>query len=81
MEGSEPNPGNTSWSSQMPDSDVGVRRLTPLECERIQGFPDRWTDVDEQADQHRYRQMGNAVPVPVVEWIAHRIVAVEAGRW
>ena len=41
----------------------GVRRLTPTECERLQGFPDGWTDG--QADSHRYKQMGNAVTVNV----------------
>jgi DNA (cytosine-5)-methyltransferase 1 len=50
-----------------------VRRLTPVECERLQGFPDNWTDG--QADSNRYKQMGNAVAVPVVEWIISRMVA------
>jgi site-specific DNA-cytosine methylase len=49
-----------------------VRRLTPVECERLQGFPDNWTD--NQADSNRYKQMGNAVAVPVVEWIVNRMV-------
>lgn len=49
-----------------------VRRLTPIECERLQGFPDNWTDG--QADSHRYKQMGNAVAVPVVQWIINRLV-------
>jgi DNA (cytosine-5)-methyltransferase 1 len=49
-----------------------VRRLTPTECERLQGFPDGWTDG--QADSHRYKQMGNAVAVPVVDWIIEGIV-------
>jgi site-specific DNA-cytosine methylase len=48
-----------------------VRRLTPLECERLQGFPDGWTEG--HADSHRYRMLGNAVAVPVVEWILRRI--------
>ena len=48
-----------------------VRRLTPTECERLQGFPDGWTDG--QADSHRYKQMGNAVAVPVVQWIIDRM--------
>lgn len=52
----------------------GVRRLTPLECERLQGFPDGWTDG--QPDSARYRQLGNAVAVPVARWIGQRIVAV-----
>ena len=49
-----------------------VRRLTPVECERLQGFPDNWTDG--QADSNRYKQMGNAVAVPVVQWIIDRMV-------
>ena len=49
----------------------GVRRLTPLECERLQGFPDGWTEG--QSDSQRYKQMGNAVAVPVVEWIIQGI--------
>jgi len=54
---------------------VGVRRLTPTECERLQGFPDGWTDG--QSDTQRYKQLGNAVAVPVVEWIGRRIKAVD----
>ena len=49
-----------------------VRRLTPIECERLQGFPDNWTD--DQADTNRYKQMGNAVAVPVVDYIIKRLV-------
>ena len=52
-----------------------VRRLTPTECERLQGFPAGWTDG--QADSHRYKQMGNAVAVPVVEWIVARLVGID----
>ena len=61
-----------------------VRRLTPTECERLQGFPDGWTSqrydfkknvVVDQADSSRYKQMGNAVAVPVVEWIISRLLA------
>ena len=52
-----------------------VRRLTPMECERLQGFPDDWTDG--QADSNRYKQCGNAVAVPVVEWIIKRMVGNE----
>ena len=52
-----------------------VRRLTPIECERLQGFPDNWTDG--QADSSRYKQMGNAVAVPVVNWIISRMVENE----
>ena len=48
-----------------------VRRLTPVECERLQGFPDEWTAG--QSDSSRYKQMGNAVAVPVVEWLISNI--------
>ena len=54
---------------------VGVRRLTPTECERLQGFPDGWTA--SQSDTQRYKQMGNAVTVNVIEWIGKRIVDVD----
>lgn len=49
-----------------------VRRLTPRECERLQGFPDDWTAG--VTDSSRYKMMGNAVTVPVVEWIVQRMV-------
>ena len=49
-----------------------IRRLTPMECERLQGFPDGWTEG--QADTHRYKQMGNAVAVPVVSWLVNRLM-------
>ena len=48
-----------------------VRRLTPIECERLQGFPDNWTEGE--SDTQRYKQIGNAVTVNVAEWIAKRI--------
>jgi site-specific DNA-cytosine methylase len=54
-------------------SDTSVRRLTPTECERLQGFPDGWTEG--QSDTHRYKQMGNAVAVPVVEWLIEGLVS------
>ena len=53
-------------------NDSIVRRLTPKECERLQGFPDNWTAT--QTDSTRYKMMGNAVTVPVVEWIINRMV-------
>ena len=50
---------------------LGVRRLTPTECERLQGFPDGWTEG--HADSHRYRMLGNAVAVPCAAWIGSRL--------
>lgn len=54
---------------------VGIRRLTPLECERLQGFPDGWTGLEGMSDTHRYRMLGNAVAVPCAAWIAGRMAA------
>lgn len=54
-------------------ADVVVRRLIPLECERLMGFPDTYTDVDGMSDTARYRALGNSWPVPVVRWIGLRI--------
>lgn len=56
----------------------GVRRLTPLECERLQGFPDGWTNIPGASDASRYRSIGNAVAVPVIEWIARRLLRGQA---
>lgn len=64
--------GGSSRGNWMTDF-AQVRRLTPLECERLQGFPDGWTDIPGNSDTQRYRQLGNAVAVPVVEWIMQRI--------
>ena len=46
-----------------------VRRLTPLECERLQGFPDGWTDIPGASDSARYRALGNSVAIPCVEYV------------
>lgn len=61
-----------------------VRRLTPLECERLQGFPDGWTDIGEwtdskgklhkEADSPRYKALGNSIALPFWEWMAARMV-------
>jgi DNA (cytosine-5)-methyltransferase 1 len=60
---------------------TAVRRLTPIECERLQGFPDNYTDIrlnDKQTpDGPRYKAMGNSMAVPVMRWIGERINMVE----
>lgn len=58
---------------------AGVRRLTPTECERLQGAPDGHTAANGQSDSARYRQLGNAVCRNVAEWLGRRIVAVDKG--
>jgi DNA (cytosine-5)-methyltransferase 1 len=61
---------------------LGVRRLTPRECERLQGFPDDYTLVPHRgkpaADGPRYKALGNSMAVPVMRWIGERIAEVEA---
>ena len=52
-----------------------IRRLTPLECERLQGFPDGWTDIPGASDSARYKALGNSVAIPCVEFIMSRIAA------
>lgn len=61
---------------------VGVRRLTPRECERLQGFPDDWTLIETKpgklaADGPRYKALGNSMAVPVMHWIGKRIAKVD----
>jgi DNA (cytosine-5)-methyltransferase 1 len=61
---------------------MAVRRLTPRECERLQGFPDDYTLVEYHgkpaADGPRYKALGNSMAVPVMRWIGERIAAVDA---
>ena len=52
-----------------------IRRLTPLECERLQGFPDGWTDIPNASNSARYKALGNSVAIPCVEFIMSRIAA------
>lgn len=65
----------------------GVRRLTPTECERLQGFPDGWTAIpwgkkpaEACPDGPRYKGLGNSMAVPVMEWIGERIEAVRVAE-
>ena len=63
------------------NSGMKVRRLTPIECERLQGFPDGWTDVNYKGkpcgDGHRYKALGNSMAVNCMRWIGRRIELVE----
>lgn len=54
-----------------------IRRLTPLECERLQGYPDGWTALPGASDSARYRALGNSVAIPCVEYIMRGIALVE----
>jgi DNA (cytosine-5)-methyltransferase 1 len=72
---------NTSGPKVM--QSMAVRRLTPVECERLQGFPDNYTNIpwrksSESPDGPRYKALGNSMAVPVMAWIGRRIQQVEA---
>jgi len=86
--GSETDPSYTLQAAHShavyESSDSAVRRLTPTECERLQGFPDNYTKIawrgkilDDCPDGPRYKAMGNSMAVPVMRWIGERINAVE----
>ena len=63
----------TDLVCQQADSRRLIRRLTPLECERLQGFPDGWTALSDASDSARYRALGNSVAIPCVEFIMRGI--------
>lgn len=75
------------WGGELMDSiNTVVRRLTPLECERLQGYPDGWTDIGEwtdskgkkhkDADSPRYKALGNSIALPFWEWMAERMTKI-----
>ena len=58
-----------------------IRRLTPLECERLQGFPDFWTDLTGASDSSRYKALGNSLAIPCVEYIMRGIAMAVGDQW
>lgn len=77
---------NTMYDAQAVMQNMAVRRLTPLECERLQGFPDGWTDIGawtdekgklhkESSDSARYRALGNSIALPPWKWVLKRLCA------
>lgn len=94
QEQSVASPLTASYGKQVDSSDTGngppnllrsqmaVRRLTPRECERLQGFPDEYTLVEYRgklaSDGPRYKALGNSMAVPVMRWIGQRIAQVDA---
>jgi hypothetical protein len=75
---------SSDFVAQPAEPTMAVRRLTPLECERLMGWPDDHTrhkaDGTEQADTHRYRQCGNGVASPVAQWVAEQMTKVEYAK-
>ena len=77
--------GDTRTTHAVVEKPMAVRRLTPVECERLQGFPDNWSRIswrgkpeDQCPDGPRYKACGNSMAVPVMNWIGNRIAEVEA---
>jgi DNA (cytosine-5)-methyltransferase 1 len=73
---------NAEYNYQFARVAMQVRRLTPVECERLQGFPDNYTNIpwrkkDESPDGPRYKALGNSMAVPCMRWIGERIQMVE----
>jgi DNA (cytosine-5)-methyltransferase 1 len=74
--------GGAATCAVVTPAPLAVRRLTPRECERLQGFPDDWTAIPFRgkpaADGPRYKAIGNSMAVPVMKWIGERIAIVDA---
>ena len=64
-----PNAQYVSSDKLVVEAPLLIRRLTPRECERLQGFPDNWTALPGAADSPRYRALGNSVAIPCVEFL------------
>lgn len=78
--------GTGGGNTPMIEQNAVVRRLTPLECERLQGYPDGWTDIGDwtdskgkkhkgESDSPRYKALGNSIALPFWEWMAKRMVS------
>ena len=71
-----PNAQYVSQDKLVMEAPLLIRRLTPRECERLQGFPDDWTALPGAADSPRYRALGNSVAIPCVEYLMHGMALV-----
>ena len=61
------------WASEIENL---IRRLTPLEAERLQGFPDFWTDIPDASDSARYKALGNSVAIPCVDYVVNGMATI-----
>mgnify|MGYP002510198992 CR=1 FL=1 len=71
-----PNSQYVSQDKLVVETPLLIRRLTPRECERLQGYPDDWTNLPGAADSPRYRALGNSVAIPCVEYLMHGMALV-----
>lgn len=72
--------GDEHHNLRVVNGGASVRRLTPTECERLQGFPDGWTQLGDTPDSRRYAALGDAVTVGVGEWLGAQLMAHLAAR-
>jgi DNA (cytosine-5)-methyltransferase 1 len=72
--------GSSTHSGPKVMQQMRVRRLTPMECERLQGFPDNYTNTPTSSDTTRYKALGNSMAVPVMRWIGERINQQQKGN-
>lgn len=66
-------PGGGLFQPKILEDNNKIRKLTPLECERLMGFPDNWTQIPNISDTQRYKMIGNSVIVPVIEYIGQHL--------
>jgi DNA (cytosine-5)-methyltransferase 1 len=65
--------GSSTMGPRIIDRDGRIRRVTPIEAERLMGFPDDYTKLDGCTDSQRYKALGNSMVIPVMSWLGHRI--------
>ena len=70
------NDGQSNCDLAVNESKFTVRRLTPLECTRLQGYPDDWLDIPGASDSQKYKALGNSICLPFWEWLAHRFAEI-----
>lgn len=75
-----PNGGRAGIGVGAIQNGMAVRRLTPTECARLQGFPDDYLDLPGAAEGNKYKALGNSMAVPCMSWLGRRIMEVENGR-
>lgn len=76
--GADASEDGTGRGTPITNASSRVRRLTPRECERLQGFPDDYTLIPGASDSARYAALGNSMAVPVMAWLGRRIAAIDA---
>jgi site-specific DNA-cytosine methylase len=72
--------GSSTMGSRIIDRDGRIRKVTPIEAERLMGFPDDYTKLDGCTDSQRYEALGNSMVIPVMSWLGQRIHQVHRAQ-